>query len=117
MAEIPAPKPYWFVTVFNTVLRFAINGLGASAAETAIMAQVPWLPPSLVKWVVGTFLKSAEKEIEIGADKVLLRFSGDIREAQYEQAIKPIREKEVVTDEELRAAQEAIHHILHHGGD
>lgn len=115
--ELAPPKPYWFVTVFNLILDFAINGMGGTAAKTAIVAQVPWLPVGLVNWVVDTFLGDAEKRIEKGADKVIVRFSKDIRRDQYEATIKPLREKGKMTDEELKAAEDAIHRLLHHGDD
>jgi hypothetical protein len=115
---IPPPKPRWYVTFANTCLDFAINGLGANAAYAAIIASEPWLGGPFIggitKWFVGAVVGKIEQRIQIGVDKILIRFGADIRKAKYDEALKPIKEKDTVTDEELKAAIAAIDSFSRH---
>lgn len=117
MASIPAPSPRWYVTTANTIIDFAINGLGANAAYAAIIAAEPWMAGPfigpIVKWLVNTIIGKIDERVKIGADLILIRFGNDIRKEKYDEAMKPLKEKDDLSAEELKAIKDAVDKLVH----
>lgn len=118
MSEVEAPQRL-LITIANTIIDFAIKGLGSDAAYVAVVSQAPWLGGPIIgkitKWVLDMIIGKIDERVKLSADVLLVRLGNDLRKSEYDSALKPIQEKENPTNAEIEAAKAAIDHIVHRG--
>ncbi len=111
---LPAPQNK-FVEVLNRILDTLIKGLGADMAIAVAIAEAPWLGWPVVTELFRYFIRrlslSIDDTIKKNADIIVIRFQNDIRKAEYDSAIEPIKNGNP-TPEEIKRAEDAIDRII-----
>ena len=117
MAELPAPSNPW-VDLINSVIDALVMGLGVDAAIASATAQAPFLAWPIVSQVFRFIVKSLAQVIDTNgkrfADILVVRFQNDLLKAAYDDALKPLKDKDAsdVTPEELQKAKDAIDRLV-----
>jgi hypothetical protein len=113
--SLPAPSNH-LVTVINSVIDTLIKGLGVDVAYALAVAEFPFLNLPIVnqlfKLALNYLADSLDTTLKVNADIIVIRFQNDIRKAEYDKSIEPLK-KPGATDADIKAAKDAIDKLIH----
>lgn len=114
MSEIPAPTNK-VVRAIEIVLDTLIEGLGPEVAYRLLVLEFPVVGAPflglLTKFAIDSLAKYLNKHGTRLATIMVIRFQNDIRKAEYEAALVPIRRGDY-SEAELAAARAAIDRLV-----